>query len=372
MAMHEGTMNTLDTNQLDLFHVLQAAFQHGVSDVHIKAGVRPMYRIDGVLRHVNFPAVVDDDLWRLVERITGTAVAQLRTLRQTEFSFSAEGSGRMRGHFYQQAGRPAIALRLIPGQIPSLQQLRLPAVTKALCNHTQGLVVVSGATGMGKSTTLASMLSHLAQTSCRHIITIEDPIEFVIPDHNSCVTQREVGRDVAGFAEGLVSTLRQDPDVILLGEVRDRASMDVALHAASTGHLVFTTLHFADALGAVNGIVGMAPQDERSSWRHRLAEALRAIIAQRLLPRRTGGGRVVATEVLVSEPTVRSAILDETKTRGLREAMARGRDEHGSHTMDQCLLELLEAQLVTLDVARGAATSPSELLREVNLRRLAV
>ena len=358
------------TETVDTKRLLSAAFQLNVSDIHLRSNRRPMYRVDGQLRAIDFPTVAESEVERLAQELSGRSAAELRKRRTAEFSCQWGEEGRFRGHYYLQGGRPALALRTIPVRVPPLQELRLPATIKKLCAERSGLVMVTGATGMGKTTTLAAMLDAIAQSSCRHIVTIEDPVEYSIADGASCVSQREVGRDVETFEEGLVSALRQDPDVLLIGEVRDRETMEVALHAANTGHLVLTAAHYQDTVAAVTGSIGMMPAAEHQSWRYRLSDALRGIISQKLLPRRDGSGRVVATEVLINEPTVTACIVDEAKTKGLRAAIARGRNQYGAHTLDQSLLDLLVAKLISIDVAKAAAVSPGELMREVNLRRI--
>jgi twitching motility protein PilT len=353
-----------------LKRLLDAAFKLNVSDIHIRAERRPMYRVHGQLRAVDFPEVPERDLDQLCADLSGYSAERLRERRTAEFSCQWGKEGRFRGHYYLNGGKSAVALRTIPMRVPSLQELRLPATIKQLCNERSGLIMVSGATGMGKTTTLAAMLDTVAKSSCRHIVTIEDPIEYVIDDSASCVTQREVGRDIETFDDGLVSVLRQDPDVVMIGEVRDGDTMRVALHAATTGHLVLTAAHYTDTTAAIAGMISMMPGSEQASWRFQLANALVGIIALRLLPRRDGAGRVMATELLINEPSVTACIQDETKMKGIRAALARGRNQYGSHTLDQSLLELLSAKLVSLEAAQVAAVSPSELMREVNLRRI--
>lgn len=355
-----------------LAQLLRAAIQLGASDVHLKAGAAPMFRIDGDLRPVEAPATAAAELDGICIQLIGTSAADLASMLHHEFSYEWPGVGRFRGHFYRSRGKSTLALRPIPLKIPSMNELRLPLASRKACGLTQGLVLVSGATGMGKSTTLASLVDTIAHTTCRHIVTIEDPIEYVFEDGMSQVTQREVGRDVESFDEGLRQALRQDPDVLLIGEARDRETMEVALHAAESGHLVLTSAHFSDVQSAVNGIIGMADAKEQTNWRFRLADAMRVVIAQRLLPRRGGSGRVLASEVLVADPSIRSCIQDEARMKNLRAALERGKGDLQTHTLDQSLLELLQARLITLEVAQASAISPGELMREITLRRIAV
>jgi twitching motility protein PilT len=358
-------------NGTKLTPLLRAAFQVGASDLHLKPGALPMYRVNGDLCPVESPPIELGDLEALILYISGYSAEVMRDSQQFEFSYDWSGVGRFRGNFYRHQGQPALALRAIPPTVGNLRELRLPPASKRICQLTQGLVLVTGATGMGKSTTLACLLSTIAQTSCRHIVTIEDPVEFMIPDGQSCVTQREVGRDVENFEAGLHAALRQDPDVLMIGEARDHETMEVVLHAAQSGHLVFSTAHFNDVTATITGIISMAPRSDQLNWRSRLAETLQAIISQRLLPRSDGSGRLLATELMLSDPAVRACILDETKAKAIRPCLERGRADQAGHTMDQSLLELVEAKLITIETARSAAASPGDLMREINLRRIA-
>lgn len=357
-----------------LTRVLNAAFKVSASDIHLKVGVVPMYRMGGSLRPVECPPTQEADLLALAARLTGLTEHEINARREVEFSCDWGKEGRLRGHYYRQRGGPALALRTIPPAIPTFADLRLPPVAKQICAAMQGLVLVTGATGMGKSTTLAAMVAHIAQTSCRHVICLEDPIEYQIRGGVSSVAQREVGRDVESFAAGLHAALRQDPDVIFFGELRDRETLEVALHAALTGHLVLSSAHFTDAVATVEGILAMFESGGRSqgAWRHRLAQGLLATVSQRLLPRRDGGGVVLATEVLVNEPTIRACILDESRTRNIRNALAQGGGggDYKTHTLDQSLMQLLEANQISFDTARAAAISPGEIARQANLKGL--
>ncbi len=366
-----STVNDSGSFNQSMSKLLKAAFQVGASDIHIKPGAAPMYRISGELRPVEFPPIDEQMLGTFSAQLMRKNVEELRDVQQIEFSYEWPGVGRFRGNYYLQLGKPALALRTIPPTVPDIKSLRLPAVIKQLSQLSAGLILVTGATGMGKTTSLACIMNLIANTSCRHIITIEDPVEYKIEDGRSCVTQREVGRDVPSYREGLKAALRQDPDVLMIGEARDRETMEVVLHAAQSGHLVLTSAHFSDTTATVNGIIGMTERTEQINWRSRLADTLQAIISQILVPRRERVGRVLATEVLINEPAVRACIMDESRTKGIRACLERGRTDHQTHTIDQCLLELIEAQLITVETARSAAVSPGDLMREINLRRLA-
>jgi twitching motility protein PilT len=352
--------------------LLDGAFTLSASDVHLRCEATPHYRIQGELRSVDHPPLSENQVEGLCEVLSGQSAVELRLRKRLDFACAWNGKGRLRGQYYQSRGRPALALRVIPSTVPSMQELRLPPPLRKICTAKSGLILVTGSTGMGKSTTLAAMLQAISQSSNRHIVTIEDPVEYLIEDSAGYVTQCEIGTDMPSFQEGLTSVLRLDPDVLMIGEIRDRTTMEVAMRAAISGHLVLAAVHFADASRTIAGVVGMSPPEEHNNWRLRLADALIAIISQRLLPLRGATGRVLASELLVSEPSVKAIVQDETKMRGLRTAISRGRTSYGSHTMDQSLLELLQAQLISLEVAKAAAVSPAELVREVNLKRIAV
>lgn len=351
--------------------LLDGAFQLGASDIHIRSDAPPVYRIGGNLRTVDVPPLTSAEVEQLCEALSQRRLAELHHERHAEFGCTWGERGRFRAHYYQAQGVPGLALRVIPRSIPSMQDLRLPSVCKRLCAERSGLILVTGATGMGKSTTLAALIHTIATTSSRRIVTIEDPVEYVLPDGSSCVTQCEVGSDVQTFEDGLHMALRLDPDVLLIGEIRTPETMDVAMRAAISGHLLLAAVHFQDAIQTVNGVVGMAPPVEQQNWRLRLAEVLRATISQRLIPRRGSDQRILATEVMLNEPSIAACIEDPSKTRSLRAVIARGRATLGSHTIDQSLLDLLEAQQITIDTAKSAAASPAELTREINLRRIA-
>jgi twitching motility protein PilT len=268
----------------------------------------------------------------------------------------------------RQRGTLSVILRVIPFQIPTLEELRLPAVLSRICAADRGLVLVTGVTGSGKSTTLASMVGHINQHSRRHVITLEDPIEFLHRDVNSSITQREIGTDTDSFATGLRAALREDPDVILVGEMRDPETIDIALKAAETGHLVFSTLHTQNAVQTISRTIAVFPPEEQSMVRVRLSETLVGVISQRLIPS-LPSGRIAAIEAMVVTPTIRDAILDPSKTEEIYELIADGRETYGSQTFDQHLMDMVSGGTVDYEVAKAAANNPSDF--ELKLRTLA-
>ncbi len=258
-----------------------------------------------------------------------------------------------------------IVMRVIPFEVPSFERLGLPEVLGAIAENESGLILVTGTTGSGNSSTMAAMVNHINARFSRHIVTLENPIEFLHRDVNSSVTQREVGPDTESFATGLRAVLRQDPDVILLGELPDTAIVDAALKAAETGHLLISTLHTPDAMATIARIVAMFPPDEQEVARVRLAEALRAIVSQRLLPRADGEGRCVAAEIMICTPEIRERIRDRTRVAEIGDAIEAGRDEHGMQSLDQHLLELVSAGVITGDTAMAASTDAEEFGRKL-------
>jgi twitching motility protein PilT len=263
-----------------------------------------------------------------------------------------------------------VVLRVIPKEIPNFTQLRLPLVVKRLAGFERGLLLVTGATGMGKSTTIASMLDFINKNWCKHILTIEDPIEFVIESDKSSVSQREIGKDVESFHSGLWAAMRQDPDIIFIGEIRDARTMDVAIQAAETGHFVLSTVHTPDVIRTLSRVVGLFPSEEQQMIRTRVAENLRAVVSQNLLPRKDQSGRVLATEVLINNYSVQECIRDPDTTPGdLLRHIESGMDEYQMQTFEYDLICLLKEGLITIEVAKGAARSPSDFVKSLDLTR---
>ncbi|MCY3547223.1 MAG: type IV pilus twitching motility protein PilT [Gemmatimonadetes bacterium] len=345
--------------------LLREMVERGASDLHLTVGERPTLRIDGALQGI-------EDLAVLVATDTDGLAAALLTPDQRrrfqeendlDFAFDVPGLARFRGNCFRQRGRTALALRHIPHRVVSLEELGLPPITNRLTTRPRGLVLVTGPTGSGKSTTLAAMVDLINRRRRGHIITIEDPIEFLHPHRGCIVNQREVGVDTPSFATGLKYSLRQDPDVILIGEMRDAETMSAALAIAETGHLVLATLHTNSAADSVNRVVDAFPAHSQQQVRTQLASVLEGVLTQILLPRAVGSGRVVATEVLVSTDAIRAVIRDE-KVHQIRSLMEAGR-KHGMQTMNDSLARLYLNGEIRLETALGGSSDPAALLRFV-------
>ena len=352
---------------MELNEILLEALTRGASDVHVKIGQPPIVRIDGQLRamqggkpynynEVNQMALGIMNEWQ-----------KERFLREKEVDMGYEihGLGRFRVNIFQQRGKIRIALRIVPYQIKSLQELTLPNVIEKIAMESRGLILVTGTTGSGKSTTLASMIDIINSRRTCHIITIEDPIEFVHDDKKAIVDQREVGSDTGTFANALRSALRQDPDVILIGEMRDFETIETALTAAETGHLVMSTLHTIDAKETVTRVISTFPPYHQRQVRMQLAGVIKGIISQRLVPKADGVGRVPAVETLISTARVRECIIEKEKTAELQDAIAKGYTSYGMQTFDQSLMALLRKNLISYDEALRQSTNPDDFALRV-------
>jgi len=353
---------------MELNEILQVALRANASDIHLKAGLPPMFRVDGHL-------VPLKDGRRLppeeVARMTlGTMNEfQREKFKQTnevDLAYGVPGLGRFRVNIFQQRGTMGGVFRVIPFKIQSIEQLMLPKVIEKLAGEQRGLVLVTGTTGSGKSTTLAAMIDHVNATETCHIMTIEDPIEFLIRDKRSIVNQREVGVDTMSFGQALKSALRQDPDVILVGEMRDLETIETALTAAETGHLVMSTLHTLDATETVNRIISAFPPYQQKQVRLQLGSVLRGVVSQRLVPRADGRGRVPATEVLLTTARVRELIEDKDRTKEISDAIAQGNVSYGMQTFDQSLMWLLKSGVITYDEALRQATNADDFALRVS------
>jgi len=339
------------------FHaLLQKGEQHRASDVLFKVGQPPAFRIGGELHYLQGDKLRPDHTLRLAEHVLGASRfrGEVDTLQQFDTAYSVPGIGRYRVNVYRQRGTLAIAMRSIPLRIPTFEELGSPAVAATLAEMERGLVLVVGAAGNGKSSTLAAMVGHLNQTQRIHIVTIEDPIEFLHSDVLASISQREIGLDTESFGTGLRAALRQDPDVILLGEIRDEESMDIALKSAETGHLVLSTLHTPDVARTVGRIIALAGERQVSETRERFADNLRGIIAQRLLPRADGQGLVLAAEVLVVTGTARESLRRPEGNVPLKDVMERGTHPYGMQTFEMALKDLVKSGAITVEAARAA------------------
>ncbi len=346
--------------------LLAAAVKAGASDIHLKAGALPTLRVHGVLKEIQkLEPISVDGMAGLVGHILHQIGydTDLRKLKEFDTSYQVENVGRFRVNILRQKGHFAAVLRVIPRNIPSLDDLGLPEVLKKLAREERGLVLVTGVTGSGKSTTLAAMVNEINRSSRKHVVTIEDPIEFLHEDQLARVTQREVGADTESFSLALRAALRQDPDVILVGEMRDAVTIDTGLKAAETGHLVLSTVHTTDAAKTIGRIIDVFPHDAQDGMRIRLAENLKGTISQRLLRRADNQGRVVAMEIMIMTLTAQELIKDPARTPELKDYIERSRDMYGTQSFDQHIIELYQSGTITLDVARQAATNPADFER---------
>lgn len=354
-----------------VLRILRAAAKVGASDVHLRSGAPPIVRLEGELRPLTHPALSDATVQgaaRVLAEGAGITSEKLRAM-QLDFSCVLPGAGRFRAHMYRQSGSPALVLRRIQDPIPDFASLRLPAVVKRIAMAERGLVLVVGATGNGKSTTIAAMLSFINATVSKHIVTCEDPVEFIFSDQMSTFSQREVGRDVESFEQGLQGALREDPDVLFIGEIRTTEALETALNAAESGRLVISTSHAQDASRTIQRLINLYPVDFRESARGRIADVIVAIVAQRLVARKNARSRVLCTEVMTASPTVRDCIRDPARFRGLNAAIEAGTHEYGSHTFDQMLIAMVRDGVIAPETAQAAATNPNDLLRNLKVTR---
>ena len=342
--------------------LLVTSIAHFASDLHVKAGSFPVMRIGGELHPIaDAPRLSPEDTLDMAFSMMSNRQKQkLKEVSEVDIAYSVKGLGRFRANIFQQRGTVSIVLRVIPDQSKNTAALGLPSVIDRVAEERRGLILVTGATGSGKSTTLAAMIDRINTTRSGHIVTIEDPIEFLHRDKLSFVTQREVEVDTRSFAEALRGALRQDPDVILVGEMRDHETIETALTAAETGHLVLSTLHTLDATETVMRIVSSFPSHQQKSVRIQLAGILKAVISMRLVRAAKGAGRVAAVEVMVSTALIRDYIINETKTSLIREAIAAGSSQYGMQSFDQSLFHLLQQGQISMEEALHNASNPDE------------
>jgi twitching motility protein PilT len=340
--------------------LLQMVVERGASDLHFKAGAKPMLRIDGKLLQISDEKMHDEQARALIgELLTAEQLETFARKLELDLAYSLPGYSRFRVNVYQQRGGIGAAIRTIPASVPTFEQLRLPKVIRNLAAMPRGLILVTGPTGSGKSTTLAAIINLINQTRSCHIVTIEDPIEYLHSDQQCIITQREVGGDTHSFTDALRHVLRQDPDVILIGEMRDLETIGTAITAAETGHLVLATLHTVNAPQTVDRVVDVFPPHQQTQIRMQLSVALEGVLSQTLLPLKGGKGRVAALEVMVSTPAVRN-LIREGKTHMLPQSMQSGLKD-GMQTLNQALRDMVRADVVTLETALAHSSNPQEL-----------
>jgi twitching motility protein PilT len=347
--------------------LLTVAVQSGASDLHLKVGSYPMMRVSGTLTVCSEEKRLDkSDTESMADTLfTNDQREKFRRAQEVDLAYSVPGLGRFRCNVFQQRGTVGLVLRVIPTRIKTIDELGLPPVLKKIATEERGLVLVTGTTGSGKSTTLAAMIDYINTTRSTHIMTVEDPIEYLHRDHHSIVNQREVNVDTQSFSHALRSALRQDPDVILVGEMRDHETVETALLAAETGHLVFSTLHTLDATETVNRIIAVFPPHQQRQVRIQLASVLKGAIAQRLLPRADGLGRVPAVEVMIATAFIRDCVIDKDRTPQIHGAIASGTSQYGMQTFDQSIFNLYQQGFVTLDEALRWASNVDEFKLKV-------
>jgi twitching motility protein PilT len=347
---------------MNIRSVLEKMIAAHASDLHLKAGTAPVVRVDGVLYTLDEPPPSAKDLRDVSDQLLNEEQRlYFSTHNEIDFAFGVSGLARFRANIFMQRGTPALALRHVPVEVPSIDDLHLPPVVRELAFSPRGLVLVTGRTGSGKSTTLAAMIDALNRVTTRNIITVEDPIEFLHRDRMSFIHQREVGLDTRSFNDGLKYVLRQDPDIILVGEIRDLETMSTALMAADTGHLVMSTLHTTDVVQTLQRIISFYPPHQHDEVRLSMSANLRAVISQRLIPRLDGAGRVPGVEVMVSTPTLREYILNPEKTPFIHQVVAEGVTQYGMQTFDQSVLTLLRDGLISEEEALKNCNNPNEL-----------
>src|SRR3972149_8661988 len=348
---------------IEINDVLRAAVKVGASDIHLKVGSPPVFRMDGELVFIKeAPLVSQDDMTRIASSMMNLWQRErFEKYNEVDLAYSISGLSRFRVNIYQQRGTLAIALRPIKYDIMGFHELNLPPVLDKISQEERGLTIITGTTGSGKSTTLAAIIDYVNASRTKHIVTIEDPLEYTHRDKKSFISQREIGIDTFSFSNALRAALREDPDVILVGEMRDLETMEIAMAAAETGHLVLTTLHTFDAQETINRILAVFPPHQHNQVRYQLSQVLRAVISQRLMPIADGNGRVPAVAVLIATARIRECIADPTRTVEIRTAIEEGYLYYGMQTFDQCLFDLYKKGLITYEEVMRQATNKDDL-----------
>jgi len=349
-------------NREALNQFLTVATQNNASDVHLQVGEQPLFRIHGQLTQVKYHPLSPSEMTQIVETLVGAERFQEQFKDRNEFdvSYDVPSVGRYRVNIFRQRGFYAAILRVVPLHIKTFEELNLPRVMEKIANLRRGLVLASGATGNGKSTTVAAIIDHINRTRKAHIVTIEEPIEFVFPNKSSVISQREVGTDTDSFQAGLRAAMRQDPDVIFIGEVRDRDTVEIALKAAETGHLVISTIHTPDAQRTVGRLIGFFPLEDQAMMRARLAQNLMAIVSLRLLLSKNCAGRLPAVEAMLVTRSIEECIRHPEKLSDVKQFMEKG-TEIGMQTFDQHLVTLVKTDKISIETAKLAATNSTEM-----------
>ena len=348
-------------------NLVKSASASGVSDIHLRTLERPCFRVRGDLVPVKMDPLTDEDL-KLICQIMikdEEVIRQLDQLKEFDGSFSIPNICRIRYNLLRYQGKLGLILRLISDKIPTTEELKLPPVINKIAGANAGLVLVTGATGSGKSSTLAAMINYINKTSAVHILTLEDPVEFVHQPIKARITQREIGQDTNDFASALRSALRQDPDIILIGEMRDAETISIALKAAETGHLVFGTVHTTDALSTIGRLISMFPPDEQQVVRTRIADNLHATISQRLLKTVDGKGRIAAQEIMINNPGIKESILDPFKTKEIYTYIEKGKNTSGAQSFDQHITKLFKSGFISKEEGMANATKPEDFERNL-------
>ncbi len=342
--------------------LLRRAVENRASDLHLKVGNHPYLRVDGILNALtDVPRITPEEMLSMAfSMMTNRQKQKFKETAELDMAYGVAGLGRFRVNVFQQRGNVGMVLRVIPTKIRTIEELELPRVLSQICEEQRGLILTTGTTGSGKSTTLAAMIDRINSLRAEHIITIEDPIEYLHRDKKGFINQREVEVDTSSFSTALRAALRQDPDVVLVGEMRDLETISTALLAAETGHLVLSTLHTLDATETIQRIIAVFPPPEQKQIRLQLAGTLKAVISQRLVRKADGTGRVPAVEVMICTGYIRDCIINPDKTRMIRDAIAAGTSQYGMQTFDQSLFDLYSRNLITLEEALMRASNPDE------------
>lgn len=351
---------------MDINELLKSAHSMGASDVHLKVGSQPIVRVNGQLGPIEGNRLSQEETLKIAFSVMSPGQREtFKKKNDIDLAYSVPGLGRFRCNIFIQRGTIGLVFRVIPMRIPTIEELLLPEIIKKISLEPRGLILVTGTTGSGKSTTLAAMIDNINSNRTDHIMTIEDPIEYLHRDKRSIVNQREIGNDTESFGKALRAALRQDPDVILVGEMRDFETIQTALTAAETGHLVLSTLHTIDATETVNRIISVFPPYQHKQVRMQLASVLKSIISMRLVPREDGRGRVPAVEVLIATATIKDCILDPDKTKMIPDVIAQGTIHYGMQTFDQSIFNLFKSGLISYEEALRRATNPDDFALKI-------